>query len=314
MNISNEKLNRLIEVSRLYYQQNKTQNEIAKLYQVSRPLISRMLKEAKDYGIVNIEIRSPLEWNSQTACLLQKLYQIQGVVLVPDSGQSNQTNDRIAEAAIRYMTELKQHRYGIGWGHIIGNTIRYMEQSKPASGFATQICPLLGNSEVGNRNYHSNELVRIFSLQTGARPEYLYAPALVSSRQELNLIKELENFKSIDSAWHHLDAALVNIGNYPSVPDFASAARYGDMLAKKKAVGRVLGYFYDIDGQIFHSDTDYMLQIPLETLAQTRHVIGICSSNTKPEALLGALRSGVINHLIAPESIVKAAVNFQKQF
>lgn len=64
----------------------------------------------------------------------------------------------------------------------------------------------------------------------------------------------------------------------------------------------------------WNSDTDYMLQIPLETLAQTRHVIGICSSNTKPEALLGALRSGVINHLIAPESIVKAAVNFQKQF
>ena len=78
--------------------------------------------------------------------------------------------------------------------------------------------------------------------------------------------------------------ALVNIGNFPSVPDFASEARYGDLLIRQKAVGRILNYFMDSQGHIIRSDTDYAIQIPLELLTRTRHVVGICSANTSPKA------------------------------
>lgn len=308
MNISEEKLRKLIEVSRLYYEQNKTQNEIAALYQVSRPLISRMLQEARDYGIVKIEICSPLEQNQGMKQQLCSLFGIKGGAFVQGSGNDNFINDQLSKAAIEYMTGLEQDNYGIGWGHIIGNTVSYMEQREPIKGLGKRICPLIGNSGVGNRNYHSNELVRIFSLQTGAAPEYLYAPALVSSKQELSLMRGLENFRSVQNAWENLQVALVNIGNYPSTPDFASAARYGSMLTTQKAVGRMLGYFFDINGTVFHSENDYMLQIPLENLSRIPHVVGICSANTNPRAVLGALRSGYINHLIAHESAVQAVL------
>lgn len=311
MNISNEKIQKLTEVSRLYYEQDMTQNEIAKRYQVSRPLVSRMLKEARTLGIVNIEIRSPLEGNSCVLNQVRNIFNIRGGVVVPGGHNDNVTNDAVSEAAISYMLDLKQANYGIGWGHIIGNLVSLMEKREPVDGLAARVCPLIGNSGVGNRNYHSNELVRIFALQCHAAPEYFYAPFIVTSEQERQIFEELESYQVIARAWERLDAVLVNIGNYPSVPDFASEARYGDVLRKEKAVGKILNYYLDVNGRIFHSDTDHALQIPLDVLGRVKHVIGICSSNTSPKALVGALRTGLINHLVAPEEVVRGAVELK---
>ena len=56
--------------------------------------------------------------------------------------------------------------------------------------------------------------------------------------QELKLTRELDSYHEIYHVWEKMDVALVNIGNFPSVPDFASEARYGDLLIRQKAVGR----------------------------------------------------------------------------
>ena len=47
-----------------------------------------------------------------------------------------------------------------------------------------------------------------------------------------------------------MDTALVNIGNYPSTPDFASVARYGDLLHRSRACGRLLNYYFNREGEI----------------------------------------------------------------
>lgn len=310
MNISSSKIQKLIDISRMYYEQDKTQNEIAQKYQVSRPLVSRMLKEARDLGIVKIEISSPVEGESLILNQLKNVFHIEGGAVVPNGDNDNITNDAVSRAAIRYMKDLEQKNYGIGWGHIIGNLVTLLENEEPVKGLAARVCPLIGNSGVGNRNYHSNELVRIFALQTGAAPEYFYAPSYVLSAQEMGLFKELESYRAVYRFWENLDVALVNIGNYPSVPDFASVARYGDSLSRGKAVGRILNYYLDVDGKIFRSDTDYALQIPIEVLGGVKHVIGICSSNTSAKAFTGAMRTGLIHHVIAPDEVVRAAIAF----
>lgn len=74
------------------------------------------------------------------------------------------------------------------------------------------------------------------------------------------------------------------------------------------AVGRILNYFVDVEGRVIRSDADFAVQIPLELLGRVRHVVGVCSANTKGKALRGALRTGYINHVIAPEHVVQAAL------
>jgi len=312
MNKSDEKIKRLIEISKLYYEQDKTQSEIANLYQVSRPLISRMLKEAKEMGIVHIEICQPSDGNQIILNQVRNAYHIFGGVIAPNKSNENMTNESLIASSLEYMKSLHQKNYGIGWGGIIGQLISTMEKSEVNEGFSQKVCPLVGNSGVSNRNYHSNELVRIFAERTNSQPNYLYAPALAATEQELRQIKELENYKVVFDEWSHLDVALVNIGNYPSTPDFASVVRYGEMLKKRKAVGRLLNYYFDLKGDILYSDMDYAIQIPLELLARTQHVVGIAGANIHCKALLGAMRTGIFQHIIAPENQTKEALEIEQ--
>lgn len=310
MNVDKNKLQKLTDIARLYYEQDMTQSEIAKRYGVSRPLISRMLKEAKDAGIVKIEICPPFPEGRHIMELACEIFGLRGGIAVPARGNDNLINDAVSLAAVGYMEKLKQSSCGIGWGHIIGNLVSLMEKSEPVEGLVYKVCPLIGNSGVGNRNYHSNELVRIFAQQCHAAPEYFYAPFIVTSEQEREIFEELESYRVIEKLWAGLDMALVNIGNYPSVPDFASEARYGDMLRREKAVGKILNYYLDVNGRVFHSDMDYALQIPLEALGNVKQVVGICSANTSSKALVGALRTGLLHHVIAPMEILRGAVEY----
>lgn len=50
-----------MDVARLYYEKDRTQNEIAEIYGISRPMVSKLLKEAKEEGIVKITIAAPGE-------------------------------------------------------------------------------------------------------------------------------------------------------------------------------------------------------------------------------------------------------------
>ncbi|MGL5777027.1 sigma factor-like helix-turn-helix DNA-binding protein, partial [Cetobacterium sp.] len=65
MSTENEKIQRLISIAKLYYLENMTQSEIAKIVGVSRPLISKFLTEARELGLVKIEINDILKDNVQ---------------------------------------------------------------------------------------------------------------------------------------------------------------------------------------------------------------------------------------------------------
>ena len=303
-----KKTERLVEVARMYYEQDRTQSQIAARYGISRPMVSKLLKEARDAGIVTIRIQAPGARDHGQISLMEQVgrkFGIYGGMTVPDGTADYVTNKAVAEAAISCLEGLGEASLGIGWGHIIGDVVKCMEQKNRLVPVCTSICPLIGNGGVGLKNYHSNELVRAIAEHSGAMPNFIYSPASVLSEQELRLMKSLDNYHEIYRIWERLDVALVNIGNFPSTPDFASEARYGDRLTREKAVGRILNYYVDVEGRVIRSDTDYAIQIPLELLAKTRYVVGICSANTSPRAFRGALKTGLINHILAPEHVVK---------
>lgn len=304
-NQQENKINRLVDISRLYYEQYKTQSEIARQYDISRPMVSKLLKEARERGIVTIGIQVPSDYEDSLMDRLVQAFGIRGGAVVSDGSHDTETNEAVADAAIQYLQKLGGGSLGIGWGHIIGTFAGRIEREIHPVTIGRSICPLIGNGGVGLKNYHSNELVRVIAEHSDAAPEFLYSPACVLSEQELNLTKELDNYRAVYRAWESLEVALVNIGNFPSVPDFASEARYGDLLTKRKAVGRMLNYFVDGEGRVIHADTDYAIQIPLELLRKTGHIVGICSANTSARALNGVLKTGLINHIIAPKQVVR---------
>lgn len=304
MGVHQEKLQRLAYVARRYYLEDQKQSDIARELGVSRPLISRMLSDARELGVVEITIHEPGEEGRRLLDRLCACFQLRGGALA-EEGDDRLTNRALCQQTMALLDQLDTRRLGIGWGHFIGQLVSWLEEGEPRTSRIEHLSPLVGNAGVPIRNYHSNENVRLMAERLGATPHFLYLPALAESFEEKQVLCSTELYRQIEKQWARLDTVLVNIGNYPSTPDFASRARYGDLLQKQRACGRLLSYFFNVDGEIVPSDHDFAIQSPLSVLAHCPNVVGVCSANTSSRALLGALRTGIFSHIVAREGLIR---------
>lgn len=309
MGLNLEKQKKLAYVARRYYLDDQKQSDIAQELGVSRPLISRMLSEARELGIVEITVHEP---GAQSARLMDRLRlsgSIHGGVLVEDGEDNDATNRLLSQGAVELLGQLGTRRLGVGWGYLIGQLVTWLEENPRPDSAVTDICPLVGNASIPARNYQSNENVRLMAQQLGATPHFLYLPALPDSLEEKQVLCSTEVYRQIYQQWEGLDTALVNIGDYPSSPDFASLVRYGSLLQRQRACGRMLIYYFNEAGTVIQSDQDFAIQIPIDTLRRCPNIIGVCSANTSAKALEGALNTGMFTHLVARSKLVEALLD-----
>lgn len=303
MSLNRERIEKLTRIARMYYEQNMNQSQIAVELAISRPLVSRYLAEARDYGIVRIEIRSPQGESELLMERLQQRFGLRGGAAVEDEKNIAETNRAVAACVLSGLPKLEGMTVGVGWGSIMGCIADKLDESQSLV-LHTRICPLVADSNVSNRNYHTSRIAEIFAEKTGGEALHWEAPAFVDSLEEMKRLKETEEYKRIVNGWRTVKVAFVNIGNYPSVPDFATAASYGNRLSEQKAVGRLLSQYYDINGRIIKPDIDCTMQIPIEILSKRRYVVGVCAANVSPRALAGALKTGIFTHIIAAKGII----------
>ena len=96
-----------------------------------------------------------------------------------------------------------------------------------------------------------------------------------------------------------MEQAIIGVSDYPGYPDLAVKTIYGDRLMKEAAVGRIMAYYFDVDGNIITPQKDTILQVSLNQLRAT-DVTAVCSRNIRPIALAGALKLRLIDRLIVP--------------
>ena len=100
----NEKRNMLASVANLYYNAEMTQNQIAERFFTSRSKISRMLKEARQLGIVEIKILEPWDRNIELEQEFMKRFSLKDVRVI-STKESNDTMvlQKLGEVAAYYL-------------------------------------------------------------------------------------------------------------------------------------------------------------------------------------------------------------------
>lgn len=282
-------------VARLHYQADLSQVEIAQRLGVSTATISRLLRRARQEGIVRIEIRdlaSPQE-------LSQRLIERVGlrradVVEAAESGVfaaiASPVGRLLRDAGLGPGAVL-----AIGWGRAIRGVIQAGLPRLP--GIIT--VPANGGMQQSAAHFQINEFVRLAAEQTGGSPHFIHAPYLPSA--------ELRDAFLGDSAvrdqialWDHIDAALVGIG----LPHAADAGEGRLVITRAEqalaqSVGDVLRHYYDAEGKLVPwSGHARLIAVSPEQLRATKLVIGVAASAAKAAAILGAARAGLINALV----------------
>lgn len=307
------KIDILVRISWLYYVRNFTQAEIASKLYISRAKVQRMLIKAKEEGIVQIKIvhkRYNLLSLEET---LKDIFHLDDAVIVPSNYSSNGKllKEDLGKAAALYLDDKFSQIEFFGVG--MGDTLKYFADNLV---FETKlvnkdlkIVSLFGNL-FPNVSWNPYSIGNKIAEKLNALFYGLWAPARVDSVEVAQLIKEQDLVKDALSLIEKLEFSIVGIGNVKN----GIITKYGltnknDLreLNKSKAVGEILGYWFDINGlQVLPKLREKLIGAPVKIPGKT---IAVAGGSEKTKAIAGALRGRLIDILITDEDCAKNLVS-----
>lgn len=297
----------LFRVSDLYYNSKMTQEEISEKLELSRPTISKMLKKAKDEGIVRIQVINPLS-NNYTD-LEKRLEETLGLkeVVVIDSFSDNQKQiEELGKAGAEYLERI------LNDGDLVGVSMgRTMQAVARASQKAPQNCdikifPLVGGMGQMRTDLHCNQIVLDLNRAFGGEYYLLHAPAYIADNNLKESLRNESHIKHVFDLMDNMNVALVGIGGLDEECTIKQTGYCtSDEIAKMKERG-IVG---DICAQVFDSkgnvDDDFNKNIFGYKIANLRGIdkrIGVSGAGEKIDVICGAVLGGFINILITDYS------------
>ena len=117
--MENLDIQKLVEISKMYYNEHMTQEVISKYFSISRSAVSLCLAEAKNVGIVQIQINDPSENNETLARQMEETFGLKKCIAVPSGTyREDVLVHMVVSQAVRYAIPLmKSHScVGTSWG------------------------------------------------------------------------------------------------------------------------------------------------------------------------------------------------------
>ncbi len=306
------KFTRLVKIARMYYQDDLSQNEIAKVFNVSRPMVSKLLKEAKELGIVNITINDVKNAQEALGEKISAIFNLKQAIVVSDS-QLEENPDLFSKIIFNNLftkTTISQ-KIGIGFGSSIGALSDFCDKADfKKLKLNGDIIPIIGSLHASFKSYNTNQLIKSLAKKSSLTPNLLDIPALLSSSDEKLIYKNTQHFKAINAHWDNLDTALINISNLFTTPDLATSIRFENALIKQKAVGRFLAYPFDINGNFISPKRDIVMQINIEQIKKSREVIAVLTSKLDILSAIGALNTNIFTKCILTEELAHKIIKY----
>jgi DNA-binding transcriptional regulator LsrR (DeoR family) len=315
-NTSREEIQQMAIAARLYYEDGRTQEEIAISMGISRPTVSRLLMRAREEHIVTINVINPLDQNHELARHLCQATGLIEAIISPAVPNSTSLNLKyIGLSAARYIeNKIKpQDVVGVGWGRTLYAMVQSL-QSQSING--VKLIPLTGGLGQISPHFQVNDLIREISKNFNGDPHQLFLPAIVKDGETKTNILLSEDSKSITAIWDNLTVAIVGIGNVDFETEMSVLfVNYLDegtrsRLKKAKAEGDICMRFFDISGTPVKNGVQGVISISLEQLRRIPSVIAIACGLSKVRAILGAIRGKYIHTLITDDQTAKAILVF----
>lgn len=300
-----EKWNVLATVANLYYNSELTQNQIAERMYTSRSKISRMLKEARDLGIVEIYIREPWERGLEQEKLIREKCHLKNIrVIMHKETDQVKLSALISEAAAYYLDSIikKDMVVGISWGNTLYNIVKYIAANNHKN-IPITVVPIMGAANIISPEKDALDLSKDLASAYGGKYQYIYAPLFVNSKELKESLVQDDNIQSALQLACNADVILTSVGSISSKSwHHYLSGKTLENLEKKGVVGHIGGHFYDLSGNTPESSIENrMIGLAKEDIKKCKDTICVAYGAGKAEAVLGALNGKYISTLITDE-------------
>jgi DNA-binding transcriptional regulator LsrR (DeoR family) len=293
----------------LYFVAGLTQAQIGKKLGINRTRVNRLLAQARDQGLVQINITGRLADCVALEERLKKQYGLDDVTVVPTPPDQALIPQVIATAAGAALAErLKDGMsVGVGWGR----TLRLSIQSVPRRSMKRlSVVSLLGGLTRGSA-MNPHETASHLADLVGAQCYYVAAPALTDTESTRNLLIAQPMLREIFEKGEKVDLAFLSVGELSHT---CTMTRVGlvsrdevDSLVEAGAVGDICAHWVDDEGHLVdHPLNSRVVALSPEKLRGIPCVVIASGGKSKTAALRGVLKGGMCDVLITDEQTAKA--------
>ena len=293
----------VVRAARLYYEQGRSQTEVAQELGLSRSNVSRILTQARERGIVEITIHDPEGPPRRDEALeaaLRAAFSLRGAHVV--SAPRATAMESVAREGASVIAEraASVRSIGVSWGRTVQQVVAQLDtlSLRPTP----QVLPLVGGHSALDQFDSGESVLRVLASRLGATPRTLYAPAVLESATAVATLRAESSIGEVLAAAAQVELAIVGIGSRgvhssPHVLDLMrlSEAERAAFDAQEPA-GDVCGRFIDAHGVPLGAPTDQrVLSVTFSELLRIPEVLGVAAGAEKAPGVLGVLRSGVID-------------------
>ncbi len=300
-------LHLLSKVSKLYYEQNFTQQEIAERLRLSRPKVSRLIQQAHREGIVQITVLSPSGSYADLEHQLEQKYNLQEVVIAEvDPSTSQETvSKQIGVTAANFLQRTIQDGdvIGIFWGVTLNSMISAL---KPCETCDVHVVQMVGGLGPPEAEEHATGLCRRMAQLLNGRLTLLPAPGIVDRAEVRDVYLSDSHVRRAVEGFNQINVALLGIGAASPTAWIMQndVLTPGELQALREngAVGETALRFFDGRGHAVNSVLDdRVIGITLDQLRQIPRLVGMAGGPEKRDAVHAALCGGFVNVLITDQ-------------
>jgi deoxyribonucleoside regulator len=282
----------LVEVAELYYVEERSQQEVARILRMSRSKVSRLLAEGRDAGVVEIRINRESLRSEELERMLSGALDMRCRVVrhSPREGALR----AIGSVAARRLERLLKPGGVLALTH--GTTVFEAVRSLRLEHLPALRIALMAGFDAGNPVTDGWQLIRLCFDRIDNRFRYVHAPLIVASDDLFAALMNDPVHSETMRLAREAEVALIGVGTVD--PDTSSLARAGHLdqvdLAHVRdagSVGAINGYHFRLDGSLITGLNERVVGLaPSDFSAATVRVL-VAGGAAKARPLIGAARA-----------------------
>ena len=305
---SNAEIRKLDDAAKagwLYYVAGNTQEEIAKKLNVSRQSAQRMVALSVSEGLIKVRLEHPIAKCMDLQVKLKNRFGLKSCIVVPsDNGEPTSTLGLAQAGAKEIELHLKSPEpkvIAMGTGRVLRACV---EELALLNCEQHQIVALLGNMALDG-SASSYDVVMRMAEHINAKHYPMPLPVLPSTKEEKEQLHAQHYVANNLKLAAQADVTFVGVGNLTinsplHIDGFVTPKELKE-LQTKGAVGELISWVLDIHGNLIDCAVNQRVASTPLKVNSDKAVYAIAAGEEKVFAILGALRSKLINGLITNE-------------
>lgn len=291
-------------VARHYHLAGESKVEIARSLGLSRFKVARLLEQAHELGLVQVEVHDPDDADDSLATEITERYGLQECVIVRGIGD-REPAPLVGAAAARVLERVlgPDDVLGLPWARSVHHAVTDLRDLPPVD--VVQLCGSLVTADQDT----PYDVVRQAGRVTGGDTLWFHAPLIMPTASGALSLREQQDVSRARMAVARVTVALCAIGAWrPSgstVHDALSAAEQ-EAARASGVVGESMGVLFDADGQPPQAElADRFISVSIDQVRAIDTVIGMARGADRADATRAALRGGLVQRLVVDEALAE---------